>query len=306
MRVTRSLALLLLVTAAQAAAAAAAGATLYGLNMIGNGPTRGALASIDPSTGNVTMVSGAQLPADSGTDDCRAIDSKRGLYYYLGDTHAGTTLVGLSLQTGTPKCQSTVPLKEIGFVGIGQSLKYDATRDRLILTGLVGNSTGGVSHQILTADLGSHLTAAAAAVAAAAAAAPSCATFTKAGTFPLAEQEPMLHSTAYDEKAQMLYTTIVPAKGEYALAVVDLQKQEMLRVELEGSPPVDEMTGMSWDIVTQSLIGTMQDGHNINLLSLDPSKLSVSLKGQWTVRQLLAPPKYVAMSSSLSFLKSVG
>ena len=155
MRVTRSLALLLLVTAAQAAAAAAAGATLYGLNMIGNGPTRGALASIDPSTGNVTMVSGAQLPADSGTDDCRAIDSKRGLYYYLGDTHAGTTLVGLSLQTGTPKCQSTVPLKEIGFVGIGQSLKYDATRDRLILTGLVANSTGGVSHQILTSDLGS-------------------------------------------------------------------------------------------------------------------------------------------------------
>lgn len=57
-------------------------------------------------------------------------------------------------------------------------------------------------------------------------------------------------------------------------------------MELEGTPPVDEMTGMSWDVDSGSLIGTMQDGHAINLLSLDPKA------GKWTVRKLAAPPVY--------------
>ena len=28
------------------------------------------------------------------TGDLRAVDTKRGVFYFLGDTHAGTTLVG--------------------------------------------------------------------------------------------------------------------------------------------------------------------------------------------------------------------
>ena len=58
------------------------GATLFGLTMTANGPTKGAMCSVDPATGNVTLMGGT-LPADSGTDDCRAIDSKRGLYLSL-------------------------------------------------------------------------------------------------------------------------------------------------------------------------------------------------------------------------------
>ena len=97
----------------------------------------------------------------------------------------------------------------------------------------------------------------------------------------------MLHSTAYDEESQTLYTTIIPAKGQAGLAVVDLAKQQMVRVELEGPSALTEMSGMSWDVDTASLIGTIQDGHNIQLLSLDPKG-----QGKWTNRQLKAPPKY--------------
>lgn len=267
---------------AHAAPAPAPGTgTLFGLTMIENSPSKGSMCSIDPATGNVTLIGGT-LAALSGTDDCRAIDSKRGLYYYLGDTHQGTTLVGLSLHDASVKCSSTVPLKEIGFVGIGQGLKYDKTRDRLILVGLVANETGGVSHQVLTADLSDSSDGAATEPA-------SCARFTKAGTFPLADSAPMLHSTAYDEASQTLYTTIIPAKGQFGLAVVDLVKQQMVRVELEGNPPIDEMSGMSWDIDTASLIGMAQNGHSISLLSLDPQG-----PGKWTSRELIAPPKCVS------------
>ena len=265
------------------AAAAAAPGSLFGLTMIGNSPARGNMCSIDPATGNVTLVGGL-LPALSGTDDCRAIDSKRGIYYYLGDTHQGTTLVGLSLQDGSVKCSNDVPLKEIGFVGIGQGLKYDEKRDRLILVGFVANSTGGVTHQVLIASLADSSKSSG----------DSCASFTKAGTFPLADNAPMLHSSAYDEASQTLYTTIIPAKGEYALAVVDLAKQQMVRVELEGTPPIDEMSGMSWDADTGRLIGIIQDGHNIQLLSLDPQG-----QGKWSNRQLIAPPEY-ALSAILA------
>eukprot|EP01043_Picozoa_sp_COSAG02_P021375 COSAG02_NODE_1084_length_14692_cov_214.338724_9_plen_294_part_00 len=254
------------------------GKTLFGLTMTANSPSKGSMCSVDPATGNVTLI-GTTLPADSGTDDCRAIDSKRGLYYFLGDTHQGTALLGLSLEDGSVQCSGTVPLKEIGFVGIGQGLKYDKKRDRLILVGLVANSTGGVAHQILTANLGDSSGLGGPKPS-------SCARFTKAGTFPLAGNEPMLHSTAYDEESQTLYTTIVPSKGQFALAVVDLAKQKMVRVELEGNPPIDEMSDMSWDVDTASLIGIIQDGHNIQLLSLDPKG-----QGKWTNRQLNAPPE---------------
>lgn len=254
------------------------GTTLVGLTMTANSPTKGSMCSVDPATGNVTLV-GATLPADSGTNDCRAIDSKRGLYYYLGDTHQGTTLLGLDLKDGSVQCSGTVPLKEIGFVGIGQGLKYDKKRDRLILVGLVANSTGGVAHQILTADLADWQGLGAQP--------SSCARFSKAGTFPLADNEPMLHSTAYDEESQTLYSTIVPSKGQFGLAVVDLAKKQMVRVVLEGNPPIDAMSDMSWDVDTASLIGIIQDGHNIQLLSLDPKKGG----GKWSNRQLNAPPK---------------
>lgn len=37
----------------------------------------------------------------SGTGDLAVIDAKRKVFYYLGDTTKGTTLVGLSLVDGS-------------------------------------------------------------------------------------------------------------------------------------------------------------------------------------------------------------
>ena len=65
----------------------------------------------------------------SGTGDLCAVDAARSVYYYLGDTSEGTTLVGLNLKDGSLACTSLVAVREIGFVGIGQSLNYDPVSD---------------------------------------------------------------------------------------------------------------------------------------------------------------------------------
>ena len=65
------------------------------------------------------------------TGDLRAVDTKRGVFYFLGDTHAGTTLVGQALADGALVCAGAVPLKEVGFVGMGQSMTVRAALGRL-------------------------------------------------------------------------------------------------------------------------------------------------------------------------------
>ena len=249
---------------------------LYGMTLVHNGPAQSALFSMDSASGNISLISGGQK-AMTATGDLRAVDKKRNIYYYLGDTHAGTTLVGLDLTTGNLSCSSVVPLKEIGFVGIGQSLVYDGTRDELILSGIVANSTGGVQHQLLRS------------VKSPDADPKDCGSFTKAGTFPYATTDPMLHSTAYDEATQRLFVLISENKTALGLAVIDMAAGELSKVEVEGEPPVDQLSGMTWDILTGRLIGIMPalDSHQINLMSLDPRS------GKWGVREMIAPPEWV-------------
>ena len=93
--------------------------------------------------------------------------------------------------------------------------EMDTKRDRLVLAGIVTNSSGGYAHQILTAPLSSGI----AAPADHGAAPADCAPFTKAGTFGIADYVPMLHSSAYDEDTQTLYVTVAPNKTAFALAV---------------------------------------------------------------------------------------
>ena len=52
------------------------------------------------NVGGVTIV-GPDHHALSGTGDLSTIDTKRGLFFYLGDTSAGATLVGMTLTDGT-------------------------------------------------------------------------------------------------------------------------------------------------------------------------------------------------------------
>ena len=88
--------------------------SLYGLSMVHNGPSQDKLVEISAVLGNVTYFGDALGPAHgamTGTDDLRAVDTKRGIYYFLGDTGAGTTLVGLQLSDGAQVCSGTVPFK---------------------------------------------------------------------------------------------------------------------------------------------------------------------------------------------------
>ena len=159
-------------------------------------------------------------------------------------------------------------------VGIGQTLKMDHKRDRLVLAGLITNSSGGSSHQILTAPLGGG-----GRYARRSGADPKeCATFTKAGTFGIADQAPMLHSSAYDEAAQTLYVTVSPNKTAFALATINLATKTLVSVDIESG--ADQINGMSWDPDSSSLIGMGQAQTGPELVSLDPAT------GKWTVRPL--------------------
>ena len=287
MATDRTMALLALLAAA-AAVAASAPSGLYGLTMTHNSPVEVHFFNMDLMSGNVTLIGDPIMP-ETATGDLRAIDKKRSTYYFLGATHGGTTLVGIDMASGSVACSSVVPLPEMGFVGIGQTLEMDHKRDRLVLAGIVVNSTGGHAHQILTASLSGGTTARPDHGSAPA----ECASFTKAGTFGIANYVPMLHSSAYDEDMQTLYVTVSPNKTAFALAVIDLYSKTLTSVDLEGDPPVDELNGMSWDPDSACVIGLMQNlattgatnasasqdanGHGVNLMSLDPST------AKWTV-----------------------
>jgi len=282
--------LLALAAAATPSAVAAAKSGLYGLTLVHNSPVKEGFFSMDLTSGNLTLI-GDSITQEAATGDLRAIDKKRSIYYFLGDTHAGATLVGIDMSSGSVACSSTVPLQEIGFVGIGQTLEMDHKRDRLVLAGMITNSSGGHAHQILTASLAGGIAARGPGPAPAA-----CASFTKAGTFGIAADVPMLHSSAYAEETQTLFVTVSPNKTAFALAVIDLGSKTLTSVDLEGSPAVDELNGMSWDPDSARVIGLMQNmgakgtsdtgarsgnGHGVNLMSLDPTT------AKWTVRAVV-------------------
>ena len=231
---------LLRLAAAAALLPAAAQAKLYGLSMVHNGPAQDKLVRIDSTEGNLTELGsplGPEHGAMTGTDDLRAVDTKRGIYYFLGDTHAGTTLVGLQLTDGAQVCAGSVPLTEVGFVGIGQSLTYDWKNDELVLTGLSANSTGGLFHQILRGPIsGSNAPRGGGA---------PCAKFRKAGKFWFSSDAAMIHTSALDVENQVLYSLVQPSKTEFGVAVIDLAAQTLKNIDIEdGSSLLD---GMAWE-----------------------------------------------------------
>ena len=102
---------------------------LFGLSLVKNPPTRAALNTVSAATGNVTVFPGKPAEVLFGTSDLVAAVPKHGLFYFLGDTSGGATLVALNLTTGAEVCSKTIDLSEVGYVGIGQTLDYDAPPD---------------------------------------------------------------------------------------------------------------------------------------------------------------------------------
>lgn len=248
-------------------------AKLYGQSMVHNSPVQAKLVRIDSTEGNLTELGDPMGPdhgAMGATSDLRAVDTKRGVFYFLGDSHAGTTLVGQALADGALVCAGTVPLAEVGFVGLGQSMTFDWKNDELVLTGLVANSTGGFFHQILRGSLSAGLVGGGA----------PCAKFKKAGQFWFSSSAPMIHTSALDVENQRLYSLISASKSQIALAVIDLTAQALKSIDLEDGSgrTTNILDGMAWEPKTKRLVGVMpgaQTQHpptaKLNLVSLDPA-----------------------------------
>jgi hypothetical protein len=73
-------------------------ALLFGLELVHNSPARPGLVKIDRNTAEVSIIGDPNgIPVLPACGDLVALDSKRGLLYYLGDTEQGTTLAGVSI-----------------------------------------------------------------------------------------------------------------------------------------------------------------------------------------------------------------
>ena len=101
----------------------AAKGQLYGLSLVKNPPTRAALNTVSAATGNVTVLPGKPAEVLFGTSDLVAAVPKYGLFYFLGDSSSGATLVALNLTTGAEVGHQPVQLAEVGYVGVGQTLE---------------------------------------------------------------------------------------------------------------------------------------------------------------------------------------
>lgn len=200
------------------------------------------LVEVDVVTGVVTRV-GAPHRAIAGTGDLGVIDQKRRTFYYLGDTSEGTTLAAVSLKDGTEVCNCSVPLREVGFVGLGQSLDIDDANDRLVISGIHTAANGSVVHSVLQSAL------------------PGCGPFTLIGSFGVATKVPMLHGSALDSAGQRLFVNLATHATQagdtaIALGVVDLANNDMMTVTPENGP--DALLGMSWDPVKKNIVGLAQ------------------------------------------------
>ena len=220
--------------------AAAAVPTLYGLGLTHNGPAQASLLTADASTGALSIV-GFEPNASSAIElaamgDLCAVDSARQMYYYLGDTERGATLVGLSLTDGSERCRSAVALKEIGYVGIGQSLDYDAEQDTLLLTGLDvpppgPNATANATHSVFRAALGT-------------AEQPTCGPFTRVGHFGVGSFAPMLHGSTLDAHGQRLFVDLAAEQSTTEIGVVSLSTGALSSLIPEGEP--QSLVGLSY------------------------------------------------------------
>ena len=234
-------------------------ATIYGLVLSQNPPSMVSLSQFDETSGNITILGPKHSELD-GMGDLSTIDMSNKIFYYLGDTSSGTTLVGLSLTTGVEICRGVIQLVEQGFVGFGQSIDFDHQHQKLLLTGL--NSNGTHSVYVTKGCVGTDL-----------------ANVTKQGVFGDASYIPMLHSSALDEDHQRLYVSVAPTKDTVAVGMIDLRpgSHEMITLIPEEGIS-NQLVGMQYDKVSEAVIGVLPDGAGglyLNTLNVDKQGLAI-------------------------------
>jgi len=225
----------------------------YGLTLVTNGPATFGLVQLDGATGAGKVVGPAHKEL-FGCSDLVAV--AHGVLFYLGDTSAGATLVGLNLTDGTEVCSKPAAgLEEVGYVGVGQSLDFDPKTDTLVLSGLVNRtSAAGPSHAVFAAP------------------ATGCGPFVAGVTFGDSDFLPSLHSSSLDAEGQRLFVLLATAKSAPpAIGIVDLSGKAPMVVVAEGPAPADTLVSMHWDAKTKSLVGITASSDGLSLHSLQPA-----------------------------------
>eukprot|EP01052_Picozoa_sp_SAG31_P028068 SAG31_NODE_2677_length_5265_cov_15.265196_1_plen_353_part_00 len=282
-----------------AAGATQAAAGLYGVGLWKNSPAREKLLSVNMSSGDAAERTGV-LPEIVGTDDLSV--AADGVYYFLGDDATnGTTLAGIDLETGDVICQAAVPFRQIGFVGIGQTLDFDFRKGDLVLSGLANNLSAPIGqqvvHKVMRAELGR-----------------DCAKMTTVGTFGLAANEPMLHASAIDVDRQLLFINMALDQfGTQAIGVIDLERATIKQVDLEdpSNQPSDLIVviichahvfsarawncdlrsgicvqGMVYDHQNKTLVGVLPGDRGLTLHRLNP------FSGKWRPAETITGPSF--------------
>lgn len=255
-------------------------AGLWGLAMVHNSPEMPALTRINSTTGAQT-IEGPGLASLAATGDLATVDSSRGVLWYLGDTAAlGTTLTGVSLFNGTIICEQAVPIREIGFVGFGQSLNLLPARDALVATGIQSQNNVS-SHVVFMASADP---------------ARCGAPLTRVGSFaPDADYVPMLHASALDAAGQRLFLGLATGPSSFAVGIVDLATGALLRVDAEDASHT--LVGMKFDPASGLLTGlaSSADYAQLLLVQLSPGT------GAWRVREVASPfPVVMGNAGSVS------
>lgn len=265
--------LLILCVVALAHSCSASGA-LYGMSLVGNQPAVVSLSKMDYTTGNVTVFPTKFSQLD-GMSDLNAADENVGIYYYLGDTSAGTTLVGIDMKSGEQACSGPIPLRELGYVGVAQSLNYDLKNKHLVLTGLLDNKQNA-SHGVLRTkgcDRG------------------GVATVVHIGTFGDANFVPMLHSSALDSQGQRLYVEVAVSKTSSAIGVINLNANPASKdffTVIDEDSSQHSFVGMQWDRTEGNLVGVVGSSAGLFLrtLKFDQGKAT------WNTRAI-PPQEYI-------------
>ena len=237
--------------------------------MVHNSPEMPALVSVDAASGS-TKLAGPPLAPLAATGDLAAVDSKRSVLWYLGDTSAlGTTLAGVSLATGALVCQAQVLVREIGFVGFGQSLNLNAAADTLIISGIVTNfTTNKSSHVVYSAS---------ADPARCGAALKLIGSFGSDSTYV-----PMCHASALDVASQRLFLGLATGSSSFAVGIVDLKTGALARVDAEDAGSGKQLVGMKFDPSSGTLVGlaSTADYAQLELVQLTPES------GKWRIRMV--------------------
>jgi hypothetical protein len=239
------------------------GLGLWGLAMVHNSPEMPALVRVNASSGGVVLA-GPPLSPLAATGDLAVVDAARSVLWYLGDTGAlGTTLAGVSLSNGSIICEQAVPIREIGFVGFGQSLNFLPQRDALVISGI--QTSGNVStHAVFLAPADP---------------ARCGAPLTRLGGFSGdADYIPMLHASAVDVAGERLFLGLATGPSSLAVGTVDLRTGALRRVDAEDG--ARQLIGMKFDPRSGLLTGlaSSADYSALSLLQLSPET------GAWRAR----------------------